>query len=348
MFVDQAEILVKAGSGGDGAVAFRREKFAPKGGPDGGNGGDGGSVIAAADENVNTLFDFRGQHHWDAQDGQPGGGSQCSGSAGADRVIRMPPGTLVYDSGTGELVTDLKPGDRVVVARGGRGGWGNEHFKTSTNQTPRRAEPGEAGERRRLRLELKLIAEVGIIGLPNAGKSTLLAGVTRASPKIADYPFTTLSPQLGVAQLDPERRIVVADIPGLIEGAAQGAGLGHDFLRHVERTKVLLHLLDAAPGDESDPAENYRKIRAELAEYSPLLAEKQELIALNKVDLIGPDARRAMEEHLRESLRLGHGDHLVSISGATREGTRELLEMLWALLHPTPVPASGGWKSPTS
>jgi GTP-binding protein len=261
----------------------------------------------------------------------------------------MPPGTIVYDAETGEVIADLKShGERVVVAKGGLGGWGNEHYKTSTNQTPRRAEAGEPGQARKLRLELKLIAEVGIIGLPNAGKSTLLAAVTRASPKIADYPFTTLSPQLGVAQIDsmgPARRIVMADIPGLIEGAAHGAGLGHDFLRHVERTKVLLHLLDAAPEDGSDPAENYRKIRAELAEYSPLLAEKQELIALNKIDLLEPDARKAIEEHLREALRLGHSDPMLTISGATREGTRELLERLWAMLHPVPVPASEGWKT---
>jgi GTP-binding protein len=344
MFVDQAVISVKAGSGGPGAVSFRREKYIPKGGPDGGNGGDGGSVIASADENVNTLFEFRGQHHWDAQDGEPGGGKQCSGLAGQDRVVRMPPGTMIYDARSGELVADLKPGDRLVIAKGGQGGWGNEHFKTSTNQTPRKADPGEQGESRRLRLELKLIAEVGIVGLPNAGKSTLLAAVTRASPKIADYPFTTLSPQLGVAELEPTRRIILADIPGLIEGAAKGAGLGHDFLRHVERTRVLLHLIDAAPTDGSDPADNYRKIRAEIAEYSPLLAEKQEVIALNKMDLLDPPARRAIEEHLRESLRLGHADPLLSISGATREGMRELLERLWSMLHPTAVPASEGWK----
>jgi GTP-binding protein len=348
MFVDQAVISVKAGDGGPGAVSFRREKYVPKGGPDGGNGGDGGSVIAEADENINTLFDFRGTHFWEAQNGDPGGAKQCSGLAGQDKVVRMPPGTMVFDAQTGELLADLKHGERVVVAKGGRGGWGNEHFKTSTNQTPRRADPGTAGESRKLRLELKLIAEVGIIGLPNAGKSTLLAAVTRASPKIAEYPFTTLSPQLGVAQVDSARRIVIADIPGLIEGAAHGAGLGHDFLRHVERTKVLLHLVDAAPGDGSDPAENYRKIRAELAEYSPLLAEKQELIALNKMDLLEPGARKAIEEHLRESLRLGHSEPLLTISGATREGMRELLERLWTMLHPLPVPASEGWKAPTA
>jgi GTP-binding protein len=349
MFVDQAVIAVRAGNGGPGAVSFRREKYVPKGGPDGGNGGDGGSVIAEADENINTLFDFRGTHFWEAKNGDPGGAKQCSGLAGADKIVRMPPGTIIYDADSGELIADLKQhAERVVVAKGGQGGWGNEHYKTSTNQTPRRAEPGEPGAARKLRLELKLIAEVGIIGLPNAGKSTLLAAVTKANPKIADYPFTTLSPQLGVAQIDQAagpRRIILADIPGLIEGAAHGAGLGHDFLRHVERTKVLLHLLDAAPADGSDPAENYKKIRSELAEYSPLLAEKQELIALNKMDLLDADARRAIEEHLRETLRLGHSDPLQTLSGATREGTRELLERLWVMLHPVPVPASEGWKA---
>lgn len=344
MFVDQAEIQVKAGNGGGGAVSFRREKYVPKGGPDGGNGGDGGSIVLFGDENVNTLFDFRGAHHWSAQDGEPGRAKQQSGAAGEDRVIRMPPGTLVYDARTGDLLADLKPGEKVVVAKGGRGGWGNEHFKSSTNQTPRRADPGEPGEELALRLELKLIAEVGIIGLPNAGKSTLLAAVSKATPKIADYPFTTLSPQLGVAELDPTRRIVLADIPGLIEGAAQGAGLGHDFLRHVERTKVLLHLLDAAPQDGSSPVENYRKIRNELHEYSPLLSEKREVIVLNKMDLVPDEAeRRGRVDELRVSLKLGHSEEVLAISGAARQGLRELLERLWGMLHPEGARVEG-WK----
>jgi len=345
MFVDQAVISVKAGGGGPGAVSFRREKFAPKGGPDGGNGGDGGSVIAVGDENINTLYDFQGRFHWVAKDGEPGGGSQCSGLSGADLLVRMPPGTMVYDDATGELLADLKHGDRAVVAQGGRGGWGNEHFKTSTNQTPRRADPGEPGQERQLRLELKLIAEVGIIGLPNAGKSTLLAALTRATPKIADYPFTTLSPQLGVAELEPSRRIILADIPGLIEGAAQGAGLGHDFLRHVERTRVLVHLLDAAPLDGSDPADNYRKIRAELHEYSPLLSEKQEIIALNKLDLV-PDEkeRKRLVADLRKKLKLGGRDEVLMLSGAARMGLKELLEKLWGMLHPKGTEVEG-WKA---
>lgn len=344
MFVDQAEIEVKAGNGGRGAVSFRREKYVPKGGPDGGNGGDGGSVVLAADENVNTLFDFRGQHHWSAQDGEPGRAKQQSGLAGKDCIIRMPPGTMVYEAESGALLCDLKPGDRVVIAKGGRGGFGNEHFKRSTNQTPRQAEPGEPGARVRLRLELKLIADVGIIGLPNAGKSTLLSALTRATPKIADYPFTTLSPQLGIAELDQTRRIVLADIPGLIEGASHGAGLGHEFLRHVERTKVLVHVLDIAPVDGSDPVENYRKIRAELAGYSPLLAEKQEVIALNKMDLVPDEAeRKAKVDEVCRKLKLGHREPVLAISGAARQGMKDLLERLWGMLHPVEGKVEG-WK----
>jgi GTP-binding protein len=347
MFVDQAEISVRAGNGGPGCVSFRREKYIPQGGPDGGNGGDGGSIILVADENINTLFDFRGRFHWEAEDGEAGRGSQQSGAAGRDCIIRMPPGTVVYDAGSGEMIVDLAPGQQFVVAKGGQGGWGNEHFKRSTNQTPRHADAGEAGQTRNLRLELKLIAEVGIIGMPNAGKSTLLAALTRAHPKIADYPFTTLSPQLGIAELDPSRRIVLADIPGLIEGAASGHGLGHDFLRHVERTKVLLHLLDIQPMDHSDPAQNYEKIRAELNEYSPLLAEKQELIAINKLDLL-PDAeeQKAAIADLQAKLRLGHADQVVAISGAARQNLRDLLERLWTMLHPNPDVKVEGWKKP--
>ncbi len=334
MFVDRAVISIRAGNGGTGKVSFRREKYIPKGGPDGGNGGDGGSVIAVADENVHTLLDFRGAHHWEAKDGDPGGSKDCSGLNGQDRVLRLPAGTLLFNDESGALIADLGPGDRVVVARGGRGGFGNSHFRSSTNQTPRRAEPGEAGERVALRLELKLIADVGIIGLPNAGKSTLLAAVTRATPKIADYPFTTLSPQLGIAEMDSERRIVIADIPGLIEGAASGAGLGHDFLRHIERTRVLVHVLDAAPLDGSDPAANYQTVRKELAAYSTLLAEKPEIIALSKVDLVGEEDRADLAAEFRRKLKLGAREEVVSLSGATRLGTRELLERLWGMLHP--------------
>jgi GTP-binding protein len=340
MFIDQATIRVRGGNGGNGHVSFRREKFVPKGGPAGGDGGRGGDVVFVADENVNTLLDFRGRVEWAAEDGEAGRGKQQHGADGAACVIKVPPGTIVYDDQTGEVLFDLGPGDRAVVAAGGRGGFGNEHFKSSTNQAPKTASPGEPGERRELRLELKLIADAGLIGMPNAGKSTLLAAVTSATPKIADYPFTTLRPQLGIAALDAQRRLVLADIPGLIEGASQGAGLGHDFLRHIERTRVLVHVLDVRPPDGGDAAENYRVIRAELAGHSAALAEKPELIVLNKLDLLEEEEREAAVRKLRSELRLGHETDVVGISAATGWGTREVLEKLWALVRPRVV----GWK----
>lgn len=335
MFIDQAIILVKAGDGGRGHCSFRREKYIPKGGPAGGDGGKGADVVFVADDSINTLLDFRGRYHWDAAPGEPGGSKQCHGSNAEDLVIRVPPGTLVYNNKTGELIVDLKPGDRAIVAKGGKGGWGNEHFKSSTNQTPKTTTPGEKGEDFELRLELKLIADVGLVGLPNAGKSTLLAAVTQAHPKIADYPFTTLAPQLGIAALDTSRRLVLADIPGLIEGAAEGAGLGHDFLRHVERTRVIVHLLDACPPDGTTPAENYRLIREELSRYSPELAEKREVVVLNKIDLLPtPEERTAALAKFRAELKLGHGDEVLAISGASRIGTKELLDILWTIVNP--------------
>lgn len=333
MFVDRARIQVTAGNGGNGKVSFRRAKGLPKGGPDGGNGGRGGDVILAADEGLNTLIDFRGIYEWNADHGEMGGKKQCTGADADDRVIRVPPGTVVHDEPTGEILADIGPGDRVVIAKGGRGGFGNEHFKNAINQTPRTASPGEPGETRQLVLELKVIAEVGLLGLPNAGKSTFLKAVTRADPKIANYPFTTLSPQLGIAALDPERRLVIADIPGLIAGAAEGAGLGHSFLRHVERTTVLLHILDASPPDGSTPAQNYRSIRSELAGYSSELAEKPEIIALNKLDLIPQDEHESVIAELRKDLQLGADDQVFAISGATNQGTAPLLEAAWRALH---------------
>lgn len=332
MFADRATITIYAGKGGDGCVSFRRAKGLPKGGPDGGNGGDGGSVVLVADENIGTLLDYRGKHDWRARGGRPGEGAQRSGACAEDLELLLPPGTLVYDDITDELLYDLGPGDRVVAARGGKGGFGNEYFKSATYQTPREATKGEPGEKRRLRLELKLIAEVGLVGLPNAGKSTLLAATTAASPKVANYPFTTLSPQLGIAELDASRRLVIADIPGLIEGAAQGAGLGHEFLRHVERTRVLVHLLDLSP-DTGDVAGNYRKIRTELGQYAPALLEKPELIALNKADLF------VDEDELAQTIagvqrELGVDAKFLVISGASRQGLRELLEEAWKLVHP--------------
>lgn len=334
MFVDRATITVKAGDGGNGSVSFRREKYIPKGGPDGGDGGDGGDVVLVADENINTLLDFQGRPEWKAVSGEPGRGKQQYGLAGDNLIVRVPPGTMVFNDETGELIVDLGPAQRHIIAKGGKGGRGNDRFKTSTNQAPKTAEPGQSGERLRIRMELKLIADVGIVGLPNAGKSTLLSVITDAHPKIADYPFTTLTPQLGIAELDQKRRLVIADIPGLIEGAAEGHGLGHEFLRHVERTRVLVHLVDIAPADGSDPVANYRLIRDEIGRYSTLLAEKPELIVLNKADLLDEEEAKAATDRFRRELQLGRGETLLVISGATRQGTRELLEHLWNVLRP--------------
>jgi GTPase len=353
MFVDRAIINVRAGHGGAGSVSFRREKFEPKGGPNGGDGGKGGDVILVADTGKNTLLDFRGNPNWFAEDGEPGGKKQCFGGDGAHCRIPLPPGTLVYNNATGALMVDLVPGQEFVIAKGGNGGFGNEHYKGSTNQSPVHAHAGFDGDAFELRLELKLIADVGLVGQPNAGKSTLLAAMTRATPKIANYPFTTLAPQLGVAELPSlargarggreasegpgERRLVIADLPGLIEGAAQGKGLGHDFLRHVERTRVLLHLLDAQPADGSNPADNYKTIRKEIYEYSPELAEREEIIALNKMDLFTDEAEReAAVKKLRRDLKLGREVEVFAISGAAHMNTAELLERLWSLLNRKP------------
>lgn len=346
MFADRATITIYAGKGGDGCVSFRRARGLPKGGPDGGNGGNGGSVILVADENVGTLLDYRGKHDWRARGGRPGEGAQRHGAGADDLEVLLPPGTLVYDDDSGDLLYDLGPGDRVVAAQGGKGGFGNEHFKSATHQTPRQSTKGEPGETRRIRLELKLIAEVGLVGLPNAGKSTLLAATTAAAPKVANYPFTTLSPQLGIAELDATRRLVIADIPGLIEGAASGAGLGHEFLRHVERTKVLVHVLDLVP-DNGDVAENYTKIRAELGQYAPALLEKPELIALNKSDLFVDEQELASAiDAVKTSLDLD-AERVFVISGAARQGLRELLEAAWKLVHPAGN-TQPGWASSTA
>jgi len=334
MFVDEAEIIVKAGDGGRGCVSFRREKYIPKGGPDGGDGGRGGDVVFVADANINTLFDFQGKHHWTAPSGDPGRGKQQYGLAGQDMLVPVPPGTLVFDKLTSELIVDMGPGTRFVIAKGGRGGVGNEHFKTSFNQAPKHADPGEPGQKKLLRMELKLIADVGIIGLPNAGKSTLLSVISDARPKIASYPFTTLIPQLGIAALDDTRRLVFADIPGLIEGASGGAGLGHEFLRHVERTRILVHVVDILPPDGSTPAQSYRTIRGELDQYSKKLAQKQELIVLNKADMLDDDEAKAAVKRFRAAMKLGKTDTVLLISAATRLGTRDLLELVWDTLRP--------------
>jgi len=328
MFVDEAVIQVKAGDGGMGCVSFRREKYVPKGGPDGGDGGDGGSVILLADSSKDTLLDFAGKHHWKAPRGEQGMGKKMAGLTGEDMIVPVPAGTLVYDDEHKILLADLDvPGKRVVVARGGKGGRGNWHFKSPTNQAPRFAEPGTDGQERTLRLELKLIADVGLVGMPNAGKSTLLRAISAARPKVADYPFTTLDPQLGIVELSSDRRMVVADIPGLIEGAQHGAGLGHAFLKHIERTKIIVHLLDLYPIDGSDPAENYRKIRGELESFSEELANKREVIAPNKMDLATDSAAL---DHLKQEL----GDkEIFPISGASHQGLQPLLQRLWEIVR---------------
>jgi GTP-binding protein len=340
MFVDHAVIFVRSGKGGDGAVSFRREKYIPKGGPDGGDGGRGGDVMLKVDPSMSTLNLFTRQQHFRAKAGEQGRGSSMSGKSAEDVTVPVPPGTLVYDNETDELIADLSDENAsVVVVPGGEGGLGNERFKTATHQTPRESTPGGPAIDRVLRLELKLLADVGLIGLPNAGKSTLLRAVSRAKPKVADYPFTTLSPALGIAEMSDLRRLVIADLPGLIAGAAQGAGLGHDFLRHVERTRLLLHVVDLEPSDGSDPAENYAVVREEIAQYSEALADRPEVVALNKVDLIDPDERDERIRSFTESAALRGSTAIVSISGATGAGVPELLEACWRLLGKPDRPA---------
>jgi GTP-binding protein len=331
LFIDRATIFVRAGKGGNGAVSFRREKYIPKGGPDGGDGGKGGDVILVGDPSYDTLLHLTHHPHYRAKDGGRGMGRSMHGGDGADLIIPVPPGTVVADRDSGQVLADIsQPGQRLIVARGGAGGLGNEHFKSATNQTPRDATPSEPGQERTLLLELKLLADVGLVGLPNAGKSTLLRAISRATPKVADYPFTTISPHLGIAELPGDRRLIVADIPGLIEGAAHGAGLGHDFLRHIERTTMLVHLLDVAPLDGSDPAENYKVVRQELLDYSVELAEKPEIIAFNKIDLVPVEERQQRIKQLVGCLRLPRGENPIVISGATGEGVTELLQACWA------------------
>ena len=340
MLIDSAIIEVRSGKGGDGAVSFRRQKYIPKGGPDGGDGGNGGSVILHATTDVETLLDFAGHHHWRAKNGQPGGPKQQHGADADDLIVPVPAGTLVYDEDTGELVADLDaPGKAITVAQGGRGGFGNEHFKSPTHQTPREATPGEPAQQRTLRLELKLIADVGLVGKPNAGKSTLLSRLSRATPKIGDYPFTTLEPQRGIAELDVDRRLVIADLPGLIEHAHEGHGLGTRFLRHIERTRLLVHVLEADPVDGSDPAVNYQAIRQELTSYSPELAAKPEVVVLSKMDTVGGEAGQAAAVEL---VSQALGTAVLPISAATGQGLTELLEACWAQVRRTPA-RQRGW-----
>ena len=321
-FLDEAKIWVKAGDGGDGVIAFRREKFIEFGGPDGGNGGRGGNVIAEAVAGLNTLIDFRYAQHFKARKGGNGAGSDRTGAASDEVVLKLPVGTQIFADDRETMIADLdKLGKRVVLARGGDGGFGNANYKTSTNRAPRRADKGWPGEERWLWLRLKLIADAGLVGLPNAGKSTFLAAVSAARPKIADYPFTTLHPQLGVVRLNATEEFVLADLPGLIEGAAEGAGLGTRFLGHVERCKVLLHLVD---GSAADPARAYRTIRHELAEYGHGLEDRPELVALNKADAMTPQARTARVKALSRAA----GKPVMLISGASGGGVPELLRAL--------------------
>ena len=321
--VDEAEINVFAGNGGNGCVGFRREKFIPLGGPDGGDGGDGGSVWLEADENLNTLVDFRHQRSFRAQRGENGMGRQMYGKGGDNLTITVPVGTVVTNVETDEVIGDLtRHGQRLLVAKGGKGGLGNMHFKSSVNRAPRKALPGLPGEERTLRLELKLLADVGLLGFPNAGKSTFIRAVSAATPKVADYPFTTLYPNLGVVSVEPHRSFVIADIPGLIEGAADGAGLGSLFLRHVQRTRLLLHLVDMAPmegGVEASPAEQVRAIERELQKYDPGMLEKPRWLVLNKADLMFEDEARATAEAV--VAELGWTQPWYMVSALSREGT---------------------------
>ena len=321
MFIDRAEIFVRGGKGGHGCVSFRRERFVPKGGPDGGDGGHGGDVHLQADPSISTLLDLTGRHHWIAGNGRPGKGKDMTGRSGKDLIVRVPPGTLIYDRDDDRLLKDLDaPGKQVCIARGGRGGKGNAHFASSTNQTPRFAQPGEEPEERWLRLDLKLIADVGLVGLPNA------------RPKIAGYPFTTLEPHLGIVELTGFRRFVMADLPGLIEGAHEGVGLGDDFVRHIERTRVIVHLVDVHPmEDQPTPAEAYHIIRNELQKYSQELAAKPELVVANKIDLSDTlDAVDAFRLALEGNGVAGRD--VLAISGVTGQGLEPLGDRLWTLI----------------
>lgn len=322
-FIDEAKIRVEAGNGGNGCCSFLRLKFMPLGGPDGGDGGDGGSIFLKADENVNTLVDYRYTRSFKAQNGEKGRGRDCSGKAGEDLYLQVPVGTMIYDEDTDELIEDLtRPGQIACVGKGGAHGVGNARFKSSVNRSPRRTIPGQPGEKRNLRLELKVLADVGLVGMPNAGKSTLITALSAARPKIADYPFTTLHPNLGVVRVSQHRSFVMADIPGLIEGAAEGAGLGIQFLKHVMRTRLLFHMLDIMPSDDSDPVENFNSITQELEKFSPELMQKERWLVLNKMDLMFPEEA---EERCADIVkRLGWTGRVFRISGLSHEGTNVL------------------------
>jgi GTP-binding protein len=335
-FIDEARLKLRAGDGGNGAIAFRREKFVPKGGPSGGDGGDGGNIVLEVDEGLSTLLDYRYRTEYRADSGERGANKDMYGRGGDDLVLRVPPGTQVFDGDSGKQFGDLrKQGERLVVARGGRGGRGNIHFASSTDQAPRKAEPGTPGQERTIRLELKLLADVGLLGFPNVGKSSLIARISAARPKIADYPFTTLVPNLGVVGLSGDRSFVMADIPGLIEGAHTGAGLGHRFLRHLERTRLLVHLLEVSATPERTPLRDYEILRRELTLYDPELAKRPEIVVLNKSDIT---ETRSKASRLRQAFARRKLPFFV-VSAATGDGVQELLEAVWKALKPPPSQA---------
>lgn len=331
MFVDRVKILLQAGRGGDGCMSFRREKYVPRGGPDGGNGGSGGSILMRAIEGVDSLAALSHRKHWKAANGQRGDSSNCTGADAEDLLIQVPPGTAVYDAEQGHLIKDLATdGDSLVAARGGKGGYGNLHFKTSTNRAPRDTTPGAPGEERLLVLELKVIADVGLIGKPNAGKSTMLSRLSRATPEIADYPFTTKYPNLGRVKVNLDRSFMMADIPGLIEGAHLGAGLGHEFLRHIERAGILVHLVEPTPMDGSDPIDNYRVVHHELEEYDVKLGQRPEIVVVTKAEL--PEAAS-----VRERLAAELGRDVLLVSAVTGKGLDQLLRSITAVLDERPI-----------
>lgn len=331
-FVDEATIDIASGKGGDGSASFRREKFIPFGGPDGGDGGRGGHIFAVADNNINTLIDYRYSRRFEAKNGEGGHGADRYGKAAADIVLRMPVGTIITDADTGELITDLTSnGMKVILAQGGDGGLGNLHFKSSTNRAPKQKTPGRPGQQRRLKLELKVLADIGLLGMPNAGKSTLIAAVSNAKPKIADYPFTTLHPNLGVVRVGPEQSLVVADIPGLIAGASEGAGLGHQFLRHLQRTRLLLHIVDMAPFDETvDPVVQAKEIVEELRKFDDELYAKPRWLVLNKMDMVPEDER---EKRIKDFVKkLKYKGPIFEISALTHEGCTPLMRSAYEMI----------------
>lgn len=333
MFIDVAKIKIISGKGGDGKVSFHREKYVAAGGPDGGDGGRGGSIIFQADDNLSTLLDFRYKRKYAAEDGQSGGGKRCTGKDGKDLVIRVPRGTVIRDQKTGQVIKDISDLTPFVVARGGNGGWGNSHFATPTRQAPRFAKPGQPGQELDIILELKLLADVGLVGFPNVGKSTLLSVVSAARPKIANYHFTTLVPNLGVVSVGEEQSFVMADIPGIIEGAAEGAGLGHDFLRHIDRCRLLLHLVDVSGSEGRDPIEDIETINAELVGYSEVLAARPQILVANKTDILG-DNREPIEALRAYAEKKGYA--FAELSAATNAGISELMRMTWDALRDLP------------